>query len=64
MNTNTYVRVSGALFGIITVLHLLRLLYGWDAAIGGVVIPLWASGIAVFAAGCLAYTAFTLRKNA
>lgn len=63
MNTKIYLKLSGVIFGIIAVLHLLRVVYGWDAVIGGLVIPLWASWLAVAAAGYLAYSAFSLYKK-
>lgn len=47
--------ISGLLFAVIGVLHLLRLAYGWEAAIGGFDVPMWASWVAVVASGLLAY---------
>jgi len=64
MNTKIYLKLSGAIFGIITVLHLLRAVYGWNAMIGGLTIPLWASWLALAAAGCLAYSALSLYRKA
>lgn len=63
MKMKTYVTVSGLIFLAIAVLHALRLYYGWDAVIGGVAIPLWASWVAVIVAGALAYSAFQLAEN-
>lgn len=37
------------------VLHLLRLLFGWDANIGGWAAPTWVSWVALPVAGDLAY---------
>lgn len=47
--------ISGVLFAVIGVLHLLRLAYGWDAAIGGFDVPMWASWIAAAVSALLAY---------
>jgi len=44
--------MSVAILSFIALGHLLRMLFGWEAIINGVHIPLWASAIAiVFFAG-------------
>jgi hypothetical protein len=45
----TYLVVSGILFGLIAVVHAMRLMLGWPAQIGGWEVPLWLSwaGLAV-----------------
>jgi len=48
-------------FLIVAVVHLLRIIFGWEVRIGGVDIPLWASWIALVAAAALAYPG--LRPN-
>lgn len=53
-----YMTVSTAIFGLIAVLHLARVLLGWDAAIGGWEVPMWLSWGAVVVAGFLAYTGY------
>jgi hypothetical protein len=55
MTTKKYLRVTGLIFLAVFVLHALRLFKGWDAVIGGVVVPMWASYIAIVVAGYLAY---------
>ena len=62
MKQNTFVGVAGAVFSLIAILHLLRLLFRWEAAIGGWHVPLWISWAAIAVSGYLAWTAFTLRK--
>ena len=54
MNEKTYYCIASTLFLIIAVLHLLRVLYGWEAKIGEVIIPLWFSGVAAVLTGYLA----------
>jgi hypothetical protein len=49
------------LFLIIAVLHLLRIFFGWPAQIGGLSLPMWASWLALIAAGALAALGF--RQN-
>ena len=63
MRQHTYLNVSGFIFLAIVVLHGLRLYYGWEAAIGGFSVPLWASWIAVIIGGSLAYFAFQLAEK-
>lgn len=56
--------ISGLIFAAIAVLQLLRLVYAWSAQIGTLVVPMWASVIAVFVAGALSVANFTIcRKN-
>jgi hypothetical protein len=40
-------------------MHLLRIIFGWQAEIGGLSIPFWVSGLGVLVAGALAYFGFT-----
>ncbi|MEK7192148.1 MAG: hypothetical protein AAB646_01370 [Patescibacteria group bacterium] len=49
-----FTKVAAVLFAIIGLLHLARLVYGWEAEIGGLVLPMWASVVALIAAGVIA----------
>lgn len=60
MNNNTYRKTTGLVFAAITIIHALRLFYGWEAFIGGWTMPFWLSWFAVFFAGWLALSG--LRK--
>lgn len=62
MKQKTFTLTTGAVFSIIAVLHALRLLFGWEAMIGGWDVPLWVSWAATAVSGYLAYTAFKLRR--
>ncbi len=44
-------------------LQLLRLALGWPAAIAGLAVPMWLSGLAVLVTGGLAAWAFRLAAN-
>ncbi|MBI4449544.1 hypothetical protein HY634_00635 [Candidatus Uhrbacteria bacterium] len=55
MDHRTYARFTGAIFLIIAVLHLLRILYRWSAAIGGWSVPMWLSWVALIVAAYLAW---------
>ena len=61
MNATAFRRVSGAIFLLIAVLHVCRLIWRWEALIGGWHVPWWLSGVAVAFSGYLAYTAFTVK---
>jgi hypothetical protein len=60
MSNNVYQKITGSVFAIIIVLHILRLFYGWEAVIGGWTVPFWISWFAIFLAGWLAWSG--LRK--
>jgi len=62
MDKKVYYKTVSTIFLIIGILHLLRIFQGWEAVIGGVVIPLWASWAAVIIAGYLSYRGFSLSK--
>ncbi len=50
------------IFATVAVLHLLRLLMGWEVSLAGWSIPIWASFIGVGVACFLAYQAAKLTK--
>ena len=41
-------------FALVALLHLFRLVYGWEATIAGAAVPMWASILALVVAGGLA----------
>lgn len=53
-----YVVVSGAIFGLIAVVHAARALYQWPVLVAGEDIPLWVSWLAVVISGGLCAWAF------
>ncbi len=61
MNQKTLTRITGIIFAVIGVLHLLRAVFGWQAVIGSVTIPMWLSWVALAVAAYLAYSAFTAK---
>lgn len=62
MKQKTYFQVTGALFGLIAVLHLLRLFTNFEVNVAGWAIPIMASIVGAIVAGYLSYTAFKLGK--
>jgi len=63
MSQKAFLAASGTIFGIITILHLARIMYGWPAQIGSIHVPTWASWLSLLVAGYLAITAFILLKK-
>lgn len=56
MNKKTkFDMVAGTVFLIVAVVHLLRIILGWEISINGMTMPFWPSYIAVIVAGSLAY---------
>jgi len=64
MSQKSYYTITGAVFLIIAILHLLRIVNGWPADIGGFIVPMWLSWIAVLLAGYLAYHGLKIKKVA
>ena len=62
MNKKSYLNLVGYIFGIIAILHALRLLFGWDAQIGEWDVPTWLSWAALLVAAWLSWQAFTTGK--
>ncbi len=62
MSQKNFALVIGWVFAAVTVLHALRLLYNWEAVIGGWVVPMWLSGVGVVVAAYLSYHGFRLSK--
>ncbi len=61
MNKASYIKISGYIFTVAALIHLLRLAYGWQAQIGGWLVPMWLSLVAIVVAGYLAYTALKMK---
>ena len=55
MNLKRLSLISGFVFLIVAIVQAVRIAYGWEITIGGFVIPLWVSWIAVVVAGLLSY---------
>ncbi len=62
MNHKTFASVTGIFFLLVGVLHALRLIFGWSAIIGGIVVPLWASAVAIIIAAYLAYQGLKMSR--
>jgi hypothetical protein len=59
-----YAQVSGAIFALVSVLQLVRLLRGWPIQIGDVAVPPLVSGCAFVVAAAMAFWAFRTSRSA
>ena len=63
MGQKTFSLVAGVLFLLISLGHLLRLVFGLSVVIQNTPIPMWASWIAFVVAGYLSYEGFRLSRT-
>ena len=53
-----YAQVSGAFFGLLAALQLVRAVLGWPVQVASTSIPVWVSGLAFVIASALAVWGF------
>jgi len=47
-----FTTIASGVFAVVALMHLLRIVLAWPVLINGMVVPIWASGVAfVFSAG-------------
>ena len=49
-----FTNIAVFIFGLVALLHLLRLFFGWEVIFNGMVIPMWVSILGLIVAGGLA----------
>ena len=59
MNRKSYFLVTATVFSVISILHLFRIVLGWEAVVGSWSIPMWLSWVAMIVTAVLAYYGFT-----
>jgi uncharacterized membrane protein YhaH (DUF805 family) len=62
LNRNTYLTITATLFLVVAIVHLLRIILGWQVEIGGLSIPFWVSWLGVLVAGALGYLGFRQKR--
>jgi hypothetical protein len=60
MNKQTYFLISGLVFAIVSIVHLLRIINQFEVVVGTWSVPMYVSWIGFIAAGILSYCGFTL----
>lgn len=63
MSNQNFIKAAGSILSIATILHLLRILFGWTAVMGGWEVPMWVSILVVIVAGYLSFSACRLLKK-
>ncbi len=63
MTQKKYILVSGIVFGVVSLLHLLRIVIGSDLIIGSWATPSWFSGITFLVTGALSLCAFKVKSD-
>jgi hypothetical protein len=63
MSRKAYLLLSAAIFSLVALLHLARVVFGWSAVIGDWSLPMWLSWVAIIVAGALAYFGFSLARQ-
>ncbi|MCP5090220.1 MAG: hypothetical protein GY949_04780 [Gammaproteobacteria bacterium] len=62
MNHKSYCVISGVLFSLVALAHLLRIVYGVSLQVDDYVVPMFVSWIAFIVPGALAVWAFQLGR--
>jgi hypothetical protein len=55
MAEKAFATIAAVIFGLVTLLHLLRLVMGWSVVIDSWTVPMWVSWIGLVVAGSLSY---------
>ena len=58
MTIRTFCTLAAAIFALIALLQLIRIVMGWSVTLNCVDVPFWASWIAVTVAGGLSFVGF------
>ncbi|MGD1804170.1 hypothetical protein ACP6PL_01840 [Dapis sp. BLCC M126] len=58
MTERLYLLISGSVFALVGLFHLIRLIYQWSIQVGVLGIPQWPSLLAIVVAGFLSIWAF------
>jgi len=62
-NSKAYLYISGTVFGIVAILHLVRVVLGWDFVLGPWSLPMYISILGTIGPGLLSAWAFTLASR-
>lgn len=60
MPQRVYIAVTGLIFDLVFLFHLLRIIFGWRGVIGEYEVPMWISWVSLALAGYLAISAYRL----
>ena len=63
MKQKTFTLLASAIFALIALGHLSRLVFEWPILLGGWAVPLWVNWVALLIFAYLAYEGFRLGKK-
>lgn len=63
MGPRSFSITAGAIFLIITLLHAVRIFYGWQVELGDWKVPTWVSWIALLISAYLSYAGLSLGRR-
>ncbi len=55
MTEKTFATIAAAIFALVALLHLLRLVMGWSVVIDSWTVPMWVSWVGLVVAGGMSY---------
>ncbi|PSH70146.1 hypothetical protein CU102_03340 [Phyllobacterium brassicacearum] len=55
MTEKYFSTLAAAIFAVVAVLHLVRILIGWSIVVDGWTVPMWVSWLGLIIAGALSY---------
>ncbi len=63
MTQKKFSLLAGMIFSLVTILHGLRVIFGWEAIVGDLLVPIWISYFGFIVAGFLAYQCLKLSRK-
>jgi len=63
MNQKNFLLVAGLIFLLVALVHILRLIFQWEAAVAGIQVPMWISFVGTAVFGYLAYEGLKLGRE-
>lgn len=64
MRAKRFLRMTGTIFALFALAHLVRLVMGWSVLVGGRAIPMWVSIVALIGASILSWIGLRLSRRA
>lgn len=62
-NERLFHNIAGTIFALVALLHLSRIIFGWQFVLGSWEVPYWLNGLGTIVTGFLAYTSFHLANR-
>lgn len=63
MDKKSYLQVTGAIFALVALAHLIRAVLDWPIVIAGWIVPVWLSWLAFVIAGALSGFGWNLARR-